>query len=154
MICEIKKLSSSDPMIRSCATLEFECLKSMAWSTGQIEESIIKSTNFGYLYIASDKNALAVLSYYLQDDRADVVNLAVDNGARRLRLATRLMDALSNICLTCGAKVISLEYAYDNEAAAKFYEKYGFCKVGIRKSFYATPEGSRADAILCDYAVK
>ena len=70
-------------------------------------------------------------------------NLAVSAGERSNGVGTRLMEEILSRFSDC--EFITLEVRRSNEGAIRFYRKFGFRQVGLRKNFYEKPT---EDAVL------
>jgi ribosomal-protein-alanine N-acetyltransferase len=69
-------------------------------------------------------------------DDTEILNLAVDPGMRRKGVARLLVDTVINIV----ARDVFLEVRKSNLGAIAFYEKYGFCPIGVRRNYYSAPQ--------------
>jgi ribosomal-protein-alanine N-acetyltransferase len=63
--------------------------------------------------------------------------VAVDPGAHRRKVASRLLFALISEARRRGATACTLEVRVANRAAQGLYQQFGFAPVGIRKNYYA-----------------
>ena len=72
-----------------------------------------------------------------------VNNLAVSESERSKGTGTQLMNAILSRFSDC--KFITLEVRRSNEGAIRFYRRFGFRQVGLRKGFYEKPV---EDAVL------
>ena len=70
-------------------------------------------------------------------------NIAVAEGYRSKGAGTRLMEEIMRRFSECG--FITLEVRKSNEGAIRFYRKFGFVQVGLRRDFYEKPT---EDAVL------
>jgi ribosomal-protein-alanine N-acetyltransferase len=78
-------------------------------------------------------------------DELHINNLAVHPRARRRGLGERLLRFLLEKAMDRGSRRAALELRVSNEAARRLYEKRGFRKTAIRKSYYRRPA---EDAVL------
>ncbi len=67
---------------------------------------------------------------------AHITTLAVDPGARRLRVATRLILEMVEGVLGIGARHLTLEVRMSNRGAQRLYGQFGMAPVGVRKHYY------------------
>lgn len=67
---------------------------------------------------------------------AHVTTIAVEGGARRHRIATRLMLDLVDGALVHGARHLTLEVRVSNRGAQRLYSRFGLAPVGVRKDYY------------------
>jgi ribosomal protein S18 acetylase RimI-like enzyme len=75
----------------------------------------------------------------------ELENIVVKETARRLGVATLLLNELVAHARSQNGSVILLEVRKSNQGARGLYRKLGFDETGFRKSYYATPN---EDAIL------
>ncbi len=73
------------------------------------------------------------VSRYVDEEAAEVLNIAVDPLFRRQGVATRLLRSLR-------AKRLFLEVRESNESAQSLYRKLGFSEIGRREKYYDNPE--------------
>lgn len=79
-------------------------------------------------------------------DEAEVLTLAVRPAARRRGLGRALVEAAAARLTAHGVAVLRLEVAQDNPAGLALYAAAGFAAVGVRRGYYARPQGRRVDA--------
>lgn len=77
------------------------------------------------------------------DDRAEIVDIAVEVMHRNVKIGDKLLKHVINLCKNCDN--ITLEVRDNNKAAIKLYKNNGFKTVSIRKKYYSN--GS-IDALL------
>lgn len=77
----------------------------------------------------------------LSEEEAELLNLAVDPGARRRGVAAALLQAL----LTAAKGDVFLEVAETNHAAVALYVKLGWEAISRRKGYYG---GGSVDAVV------
>jgi [ribosomal protein S18]-alanine N-acetyltransferase len=78
---------------------------------------------------------------YVEDARdgasaAHITNIAVDPGAQRAKVGSRLMLTLCRVARNHGCKHLSLEVRHTNLAAQALYHRFGFLQEGVRKRYY------------------
>lgn len=108
-----------------------------AFSHRQIKYLITKAKSF---FIVAEHNDNIVASMVLLN-RQNVENLrlysiVVDKKYRGQGIAKQLLDYAVNKTVQLNKKSISLEVRVDNTNAILFYEKYGFVKSSVLKSYY------------------
>ena len=77
-------------------------------------------------------------------DEAQINYFSVDQKFRRKGYGSFLMNYLIKQCIAINLKKLLLEVSEANSTAVKFYDKFEFVNVGIRKNYYK--DGS--DAVL------
>jgi [ribosomal protein S18]-alanine N-acetyltransferase len=98
------------------------------------------------IFIAADSNRLlGFVAAQLVADICELQSIVVSPAARRTGVATALLASLNNWARCSGAVRVELEVRSRNHSAIAFYERAGFLKDSIRRSYYQHPED---DAIL------
>lgn len=72
-------------------------------------------------------------------EEAEIANIAVAPGARRLGVGARLLDDAIDALAARGARAIYLEVRRANVAAQALYASRGFREVGCRRGYYRDP---------------
>jgi [ribosomal protein S18]-alanine N-acetyltransferase len=78
-------------------------------------------------------------------DIADLETIVIDTHARRQGIGAALLEAVIAWCRQAHAQRLELEVRVSNAAAIALYERFGFARDGIRRSYYRDPE---EDALL------
>jgi [ribosomal protein S18]-alanine N-acetyltransferase len=81
-------------------------------------------------------------------DECEILTLATAPAARRVGLARALIRAAAALAQTRGARMLYLEAAADNDAAAALYRGLGFETRGRRRAYYSRQDKDAADAVL------
>lgn len=84
-------------------------------------------------------------------DEAEVLTVAVRPSARRQGLGRRLLEQSMVQSLALGAQTLFLEVARSNSPALNLYLQAGFEQSGLRRAYYAKPDGTREDALVLSY---
>jgi ribosomal-protein-alanine N-acetyltransferase len=95
--------------------------------------------------LVKDQQPVAAIWYQCAAERAEMVDLRVMASERRRGLGRQLLWASLTALGDVGA--VELEVRSSNVAARALYESLGFSETGLRRKYYATPDG-REDAIL------
>jgi ribosomal-protein-alanine N-acetyltransferase len=72
-------------------------------------------------------------------DEGHILNLAVLHDFRRQGVATILMNYVLDELKEKGCRFLYLEVRVSNQTAIKFYERFGFRIVSLRKNYYNSP---------------
>jgi ribosomal-protein-alanine N-acetyltransferase len=72
-------------------------------------------------------------------DQGEILNLAVDQHARRIGLGRALLDAVLQAMRREGVATVFLEVRQSNEAAIRLYTRAGFRSVSMRRAYYSHP---------------
>jgi [ribosomal protein S18]-alanine N-acetyltransferase len=76
------------------------------------------------------------ISCHVVLDQAEIINLAVLPGSRRLGLGGHLLRNLMDSLARQKIRQVFLEVRQSNAAARHLYERTGFSIIGIRKHYY------------------
>ena len=101
-------------------------------------DSNIFSKYFIYL---EKSNIIGFINYYDLYDRFEIANIVVLENYRNQKIGSKLMQRLLDEGFEKRILNITLEVRCNNENAIKLYNKYGFKKVAIRKSYYNGIDG-------------
>lgn len=89
------------------------------------------------------------IMYSFVADEVDIVNIAVSAFYRRHGVGKSLMNHMFDHVRQNGAKRVYLDVRPSNLAARKFYERFGFFQIGVRKGYYRN-NGEDALVLLRD----
>jgi ribosomal-protein-alanine N-acetyltransferase len=88
--------------------------------------------------IAQNKhNILGYASIWLMVDEAHLTSIAVRGTHRRRGVGELLLISIVNLATQLNAQMVTLEVRASNLEAQALYEKYGFTRVGMRRSYYS-----------------
>ena len=73
------------------------------------------------------------------EDEGELLQIAVDNSARRRGIADLLMGAALRYSDEHSLMSVFLEVRKSNDAAVSLYKKHGFVTVRVRKGYYSDP---------------
>ncbi|WP_407494627.1 GNAT family N-acetyltransferase [Pseudooceanicola sp. MF1-13] len=79
-------------------------------------------------------------------DEAELLTIATDPAHRRKGLGYECLMAFDAAARDRGATTAFLEVATNNQAAIALYTRAGWQPTGLRRGYYAAPDGSRIDA--------
>ena len=79
--------------------------------------------------------------------QADILSFIIKDKYRRQGFGTILFDKFITILNSKGVKEFFLEVSEKNIGAQKFYNRFGFIKIGSRQNYYKTNSGKQ-NAIL------
>lgn len=128
---------TDDTVFRQLSRLEAEAI-SDGWSAAGFRSEAEKENGY-VLYICDDENSVcALLTGYSAVGEGDITNAAVSSEHRRKGLAQRLIAEFERL-LPKDTGSIFLEVRESNAPAIALYEKCGFEKLSVRRSFYANP---------------
>ena len=81
-------------------------------------------------------------------DQADILTFIIKDKYRRQGFGTILFGKFISTLKSKGAKEFFLEVSEKNIGAQKFYNRFGFIKIGIRKNYYKTNSGKQNAYLL------
>lgn len=109
-----------------------DCLKSMHYSCWVCEE-LDEVVGFSILSTGAGE--------------AHIMNICVNPDIHKQGVGSKLLENMIGLA-SKKAETIFLEVRPSNKAAVLLYEKRGFNKIGVRKSYYPSVNGSREDAVI------
>jgi ribosomal-protein-alanine N-acetyltransferase len=118
------------------------------WTRGNFSDSL-RSGYEAQLLCAGD----VVIGYFVAMrgvDEVHLLNITVEPGYQGQGWGRVLLDALSLWSRAQGAQWLWLEVRTSNARAQDVYQRYGYRRVGERKSYYPAEHG-REDAIVMSY---
>lgn len=98
-------------------------------------------------YVAAKKDGL-IVGYggvWIIVDEGHITNIATHPEYRGTGIASKIMEALIEICKLEGVLSMTLEVRRSNTPAKNLYAKYGFIEEGVRKNYYSD---NKEDAII------
>ncbi len=102
--------------------------------------------DYAYLWVAETKGqVIGYICFWLLAGEAHLANIAVHPSFRRCGVGSFLLEHFLRFAKRKGAKRVLLEVRATNFATRRFYEKFGFQKDGLRRSYY---QDTKEDAIL------
>ncbi len=122
----------------AASALEGKCL-SEAWSRSAWESGLTDANAF-YAGAFQGERLVGCCGFWQSFEDADVCNVAVEPSCRRQRIAERLLLFLMEEGRKRGVENFTLEVRASNGAAISLYEKLGFVREGVRRSFYENPK--------------
>ncbi len=109
------------------------------WSRDAFRHTLAGPSAFGF---ALDDEGGALIGYGICTqvaDEGEILNLAVDPGARRRGAGRRLLAAMLDFLESRGVREVFLEVRASNQPAIALYEASGFGRLGIRRGYYRRP---------------
>ncbi len=134
----------------SVAALEKECFK-RAWSKDALSDEIDNPNAHFLVAQSKDGYVLGYIGCIFVCSEGSITNLAVSKTYRRQKIGSDLIKRLSSDAKKLNADALFLEVRQSNSAAISLYEKQGFEKIAVRKSFYREP---LEDAFVMKLCVK
>lgn len=111
---------------------------SIPWSANSFLDACIMKEN---VYLVAEQNGLIVgyCGLWTVLGEANITNMAVASGYRRLGVGRKLMEAMEEEGRKMAVDIFFLEVRESNAAARKLYESMDYHNIGIRKRFYERP---------------
>ena len=100
-----------------------------------ILRSELSNENSYYIIAKSEKDILGFAGLNFILDEAHIANIVVKKDKRRLKIGSKLLEALIKKASTTSS-LITLEVNEKNIPAISLYKKYGFETLGFRKKYY------------------
>ena len=139
MILSIRKLNEKD--IDSCYDLDSNSIS--LWSKKQWANEFKKGGIKVFGLILSNL-VIGICVFHVVLDEAQINYFVIDKKYREKGFGSYLMDFLIKKCEKLNIKKLFLEVSNTNFTAEKFYSRFDFSTVGIRRNYYK--DGS--DALL------
>ena len=139
MILSIRKLNEKD--IDSCYDLDSNSIS--LWSKKQWANEFKKGGIKVFGLILSNL-VIGICVFHVVLDEAQINYFVIDKKYREKGFGSYLMDFLIKQCEKLNIKKLFLEVSNTNFTAEKFYSRFDFSTVGIRRNYYK--DGS--DALL------
>ena len=136
MLEKICKAELSD--LPEIAALESKIF-SDAWSLKSLEETWNQKNAVIFAAKTEGKTEGYLIFYYVLDE-GEIARIATAPSVRRQGAAGHIFRELLAFCAEQQITRIMLDVRESNEAARRFYEKYGFTEDGIRKNYYENPK--------------
>ena len=99
-------------------------------------KSLIKNRNSIIYILENSEGVLGFVAANHSGAECDIIMLMVDIKKRRSGFGSMLIQNILLLFKDRGITNVYLEVAQNNIAAIRLYEKYGFKKIHIRKSYY------------------
>ena len=127
----IKKIDSKNA--KSCQELDLISLNH--WNQSQWEKELEKDyiTAMGIFF---NKLIIGICVIHKIYDEAEIRYLSVHPSYQKRGLGKKLIYRIIKECKNENIKRIFLEVSIKNKSALKFYEKFGFKTIEIRKKYY------------------
>ena len=115
------------------------------WTRGMLLDEILNTKTRRYTVAGEDKVIVGYLGVMFVLDELHVNTIGTLPGHEGRGIASSLMDDAWRDAQERGIKRATLEVATSNTRAQKFYYRYGFKPVGVRKNYY---ERTSEDALV------
>ena len=131
MILSIRKLNEKD--IDSCYDLDSNTIS--LWSKKQWANEFKKGGIKVFGLILSNL-VIGICVFHVVLDEAQINYFVIDKKYREKGFGSYLMDFLIKQCEKLNIKKLFLEVSNTNFTAEKFYSRFDFSTVGIRRNYY------------------
>lgn len=109
---------------------------SMPWSREAFQNELTFNKYAVYLVIEDNGKIAGYCGSWVVVDESHITNIAILPEYRGRKLGEALLRKMIEISMSMGAIKMTLEVRVSNYVAISLYEKLGFQKGGIRKSYY------------------
>ncbi len=128
------------------AELQAACFET-AWGQDAFARLLALPGHRAWLVMGDDQ-PLGYALFQLVADEGELLSIAVQPQVRGQGLGAWLLQETLEICKACGIRRIILDVSVDNLPARALYDRFAFNQVGIRKNYYNTSYGAKADALV------
>jgi len=102
--------------------------------------------DYARLWVAEiEGQVVGYICFWIIADEAHLANIAVHPSCRGQGVGSELLRVFLRFARRRGARRALLEVRASNRVARRFYEKFGFEKDGVRRSYY---QDTKEDAVL------
>ena len=122
---------------------------SMAWSRWMFERELVDHRSH-FLVAWSESELVGYIGFWLVEDEAHIVTIAVRSDFRRKGVGSALMASALALAVHLGADKATLEVRVTNVPAQELYKKFGFEVIAIRRRFYSDTGEDAYVMWLCD----
>lgn len=122
------------------------------WTEG-IFMDCLKVGYSSWVVTSPDGEVLAYALMSMAAGEAHILNLCVEPTYQQQGLGRFLLMHLQRLARNAGMTLMLLEVRKSNAAAIALYLGMGFSKLGVRKNYYPSHEGSE-DALLLGYTLQ
>jgi ribosomal-protein-alanine N-acetyltransferase len=123
--------------VEAIADLEQECQGGDAWSAGLVSDGVTGALpTVRYLVAKRDGRVVGYAVASFAGDIAELQRIGVAANARRLGVASALLDEVVAEAPATGANRLLLEVREDNAGALAFYADRGFVEIDRRPRYY------------------
>ena len=105
---------------------------------------LLDEDRFTHTFVAeteseTESTIVGFVIFHVSDHVAEIYNIAVDAGHRRLGVGGQLMRKVIERSRQKGARRLILEVRKSNQGAVRFYSDFGFRVSGERYNYYSNP---------------
>lgn len=129
--------------VSQVASLEAECFSS-PWSESAIVNELSNPLSL-WIVALDGERVVGYIGSQTVLGEADMMNIAVDPGYRRMGIARQLIEKLVVLLMNNQTHCLTLEVRASNAPAISLYSQMGFVQVGRRPSYYFAP---KEDALI------
>jgi ribosomal-protein-alanine N-acetyltransferase len=109
------------------------------FAPGEVLESAKLSVGHCAWVAETDGATVGFLAALFSGEEIEILNLAVLPSARRVGVASSLLETGLAVARSSGGRRAFLEVRASNAGAFAFYERHGFLPAGRRIAYYAAP---------------
>ncbi len=116
------------------------------WPPANYEREL--KNGLAHYIVACDERKHHIIGFaglWMLAGEAHITNIAVREKHRRRGIGEALLIGIIELAIELGSQLTTLEVRASNTDAQKLYAKYGFIRVGVRRSYYTD---NREDAVL------
>jgi ribosomal-protein-alanine N-acetyltransferase len=118
---------------------------SIPWSRASFENEAVQNDFARYVVAVSGGKIIGYGGVWIIAGEGQITNIAVHPDFRGMGTASKILEALIEICRHEAVSDMTLEVRVSNTPAIELYQKYGFVEEGVRKQFYAD---NKEDALI------
>ena len=115
------------------------------WTEAMFRQEVRGVFNSHTIVARLDDQLIGYQIAWFIEEEVHLVNIAVHPDHQSWGVGALMLDRLIDAAITDGMRIVTLEVRESNVDAQRFYRKFSFHVIGIRKSYYSD---NREDALL------
>lgn len=115
------------------------------WKREYFKEELFMPCRYNIVMLLKEEEKTKIIGYlfsHYTPEELHIAKIATDRLYQRRGVSSAMMDKCISFCRLKKINFVSLEVRVSNLPAIKFYEKYNFEKIYVRKKYY--PDGEDA----------
>lgn len=134
-------------LFNQIAQLESQLFPDDNWTAESIADLLKQDINQIIVLQENDK-LFGYCLYQVVFETAEILRIGVNPSLQNKGIGTQIFNNLLEILAQKNVENLMLEVREDNHPAIKFYQKYGFTIIHIRKNYYQLNNGESINALI------
>ncbi len=119
------------------------------WSEANLRDSL--QSGYTAWVLVDEDPPQTVIGYaivMIAAGEAQILNIGVTPRRQRSGHGRQLLEAILDAAREASCEMVLLEVRCSNAAAIALYQRYGFTRIGLRKRYYRSDDGTGEDALV------